>query len=100
MSSPVSSGVTGGGSAYVASSRRWRAASLRRASTSRRVATVASHAGGSRGEAGVVEEHQREQAARLRLLRREGELAGEPDRLAGEVHPAGVAGRVDEVEHA
>ena len=31
------------------SSRRWRAASLRRASTSRRVATVASHARGSRG---------------------------------------------------
>ena len=37
------------GSAYVASSRRYRAASLRRASTRRRVATVVSHARGSRG---------------------------------------------------
>ena len=48
----------------------------------------------------MVEEHQREQPARLRLLGGEGELAGEPDRLAGQVHAAGVAGRVDEVEHA
>ena len=48
----------------------------------------------------MVEEHQREQPARLGLLRGEGELAGEPDRLAGQVHPARVAGRVDEVEHA
>ena len=39
----------GRGSACVASSRRCRAASLRRASTSRRVATVVSHARGSRG---------------------------------------------------
>src|SRR3712207_7557560 len=54
----------------------------------------------SRREAGVVEEHQRQQPARLRLLGGERELAGEPDRLAGQVHPAGVAGRVDEVEHA
>ena len=45
MSSPSSvTGPPGRGSACVASSRRWRAASLRRASTSRRVATVASHA--------------------------------------------------------
>ncbi len=54
-------------------------------------------------QAGVVEEHQREQPARLGLLRGEGELAGEPDRLAGQVHPGGPAnmpGRVDEVEHA
>ena len=49
---------------------------------------------------GVAEEHQREQAAGLRLLGGERELAGEPDRLAGQVHAAGVAGRVDEVEHA
>ena len=48
----------------------------------------------------MVEEHQREQPARLRLLGGEGELAGEPDRLAGQVDAAGVAGRVDEVEHA
>ena len=48
----------------------------------------------------MVEEHQREQPARLRLLGGEGELAGEPDRLAGQVHPARVARRVDEVEHA
>ncbi len=39
----------------------------------------------SRREAGVVEEHQREQPARLRFLGGEGELAGEPDRLAGQV---------------
>ena len=39
----------GGGSACFASSRRCRAASLRRASTSRRVATAISHARGSRG---------------------------------------------------
>ena len=43
--------------------------------------------------------HQREQPARLRFPGGEGELAGEPDRLAGQVHPARVAGRVDEVEH-
>jgi hypothetical protein len=48
----------------------------------------------------VVEEHQREQPARLRFLGGEGELAGEPDRLAGQVDPPRVAGRVDEVEHA
>ena len=39
----------------------------------------------SRREASVVEEHQREQSARLRFLGGEGELAGEPDRLAGQV---------------
>ena len=43
----------------------------------------------ARREAGVAEEHQREQPARLRFLGGEGELAGEPDRLAGQVHPAG-----------
>ena len=48
----------------------------------------------------MAEEHQREQPARLRFPGGEGELAGEPDRLAGQVHPARVAGRVDEVEHA
>ena len=48
----------------------------------------------------MVEEHQRQQPARLRLLGGERELAGEPDRLARQVHPARVAGRVDEVEHA
>ena len=48
----------------------------------------------------MVEEHQREQPARLRFLGGERELAGEPDRLGGQVHPARVAGRVDEVEHA
>ena len=54
----------------------------------------------SRREAGVVEEHQCEQAARFRFLGGEGELSGEPDRLAGQVDPACVASRVDEVEHA
>jgi hypothetical protein len=48
----------------------------------------------------VVEEHQREEAARLRLLGGERELAREPDRLAGQVHAARVPGRVDQVEHA
>jgi len=51
----------------------------------------------------VVEKHQREQPARLGLLRGERELAGEPDRLAGKVYAVGRAsmpGRVDEVEHA
>ena len=48
----------------------------------------------------MVEKHQREQPTRLRFLGGEGELAGEPDRLAGQVHPARVAGRVDEIEHA
>ena len=48
----------------------------------------------------MVEEHQREEPPRLRLFGGEGELAGEPDRLAREVHPARVARRVDEVEHA
>jgi hypothetical protein len=51
-------------------------------------------------EPGVVEEHQREQPARLGLLGGEGELAGEPDRLAGQVDAARVARGVDEVEHA
>ena len=54
----------------------------------------------SRRKAGVVEEHQREQPARLRFVGGEVELAGEPDRLAGQVDAARVAGRVDEVEHA
>ncbi len=49
----------------------------------------------SRREASVVEEHQREQPARLGFLGGEGELAGEPDRLVRQVHPARVAGRVD-----
>ena len=53
-----------------------------------------------RRQARVVEEHQREQPARLRLLGREGELPGEPDRLSREVDALRVAGRVDEVEHA
>jgi hypothetical protein len=48
----------------------------------------------------MIEEHQREQPSRLRLLGGEGELAGEPDRLAGQVDPARVTGRVDEIEHA
>ena len=48
----------------------------------------------------MIEEHQREQPARLRFLGGQGELAGEPDRLAGQVHPARVAGGVGEVEHA
>ncbi len=48
----------------------------------------------------MVEEHQSEQPARLWFLGGEGELASEPDRLAGQVHSARVAGRVDEVEHA
>ena len=46
----------------------------------------------ARREPGVVEEHQREQAARLGLLGGEGELAGQPDRLAGQVD-AGRRGR-------
>jgi hypothetical protein len=37
---------------------------------------------------------------RLRLRGGERELASEPDRLAGQVHTASVAGGVDEVEHA
>ena len=52
-----------------------------------------------RRQPGVVEQHQRQQAARLRLGGRERELAGEADRLAGQVYAAPVAGRVDEVEH-
>ena len=48
----------------------------------------------------MVQEHQREQPAHLRLVRGERELAREPDRLGGQVHPAPVPGRVDEVEHA
>ena len=51
----------------------------------------------------MVEEHQREQPARLGFVGSEAKLAGEPDRLAGQVHPGGRAsmpGRVDEVEHA
>jgi hypothetical protein len=39
----------------------------------------------SRQEAGVVEEHQREQSAGLRFLGGEGELAGELDHFAGQV---------------
>ena len=54
----------------------------------------------SRGEAGVVEKHQREQPARLRFVGGECELAGEPDRLAGQVHPSRVAGHIDQVEYA
>ena len=53
-----------------------------------------------RGEPSVVEQHQREQSARLGFLRGERELAGEPDRLAGQIHPARVTGCVDEIEHA
>jgi hypothetical protein len=41
------------------------------------------------------EEHQREQPARLRFHSGEGELAGDPDRLAGQVHPARVADASD-----
>jgi hypothetical protein len=53
-----------------------------------------------RGEPSVVEQHQREQAARLRLRRLEREHAGEADRFARQVHPPGVAGGIDEVQHA
>ena len=48
----------------------------------------------------MVEEHQREQPARLWFLGGEGELAGEADRVAGQVDAVRMAGRVDEVEHA
>ena len=48
----------------------------------------------------MIEEHQCEQPARLWFLGGEGELPGELDRLSGQVHPAPMAGRVDEVEHA
>ena len=48
----------------------------------------------------MVEEHQREQPARLGFLGGEGELAGEADRVAGQVDAVRVAGRVDDVEHA
>ena len=48
----------------------------------------------------MVEEHQREQPARLRLLGGEGELAGEPDRLDRKIDPPCVPGRVDEVQDA
>ena len=48
----------------------------------------------------MVEQHQREQPARLRLVGRERQLTGQPDRLPGQVHPARVAGRVDQVQHA
>ena len=47
MSSPCSVGAAARGSAYRVSSRRCRAASLRRASMSRRIATVVSQARGS-----------------------------------------------------
>ena len=47
----------------------------------------------------MVDEHQCEQPARLRLPRGQRQLAGEPDRLAGDVDPAACAGRVDEGQH-
>src|SRR5262249_46318050 len=45
----------------------------------------------SRRQSGAVEEHQREQPLRLWLIAGEGELAGEPDRLACKVDPPSVA---------
>ena len=52
------------------------------------------------GEPGVLEQHQREQATRLGLGRGEGELAGEPDGVAGQVVAAAVTGVVDERQDA
>ena len=40
-----------------------------------------------RGQARVVEQHQREQPPSLRFLGGEGELADQPDRLGGQIHP-------------
>ena len=55
---------------------------------------------GARREPGVLEQHQREQATRLGLGRGEGELAGEPDGLAGQVVAAAVTGVIDERQDA
>jgi hypothetical protein len=53
----------------------------------------------SRRQAGVVEQHQCEQPACLRLLGGEREQPGEPDRLESQVRAVRMARRVDEVEH-
>ena len=50
--------------------------------------------------AGVVEEHQREQAVDLGVVGERRDLAGEADRLGGEVDVAGVALVEDQVERA
>ena len=49
--------------------------------------------------AGVVEEHQGEQAVDLGVVHQGGELPGQPDRLRREVDVAGVALVEDEVQH-
>ena len=48
----------------------------------------------------MVEQHQREQARHLLVVDPGRQLAGEPDRLGGEVDVAGVALVEDQVEHA
>ena len=48
---------------------------------------------------GVVQQHQGEQAVGLRVRPERRELAGQPDRLRGQVHVAGVALVEDQVEH-
>ena len=48
----------------------------------------------------MVEQHQREQPARFGFVGGQGELAGQADRLGREVDAVGVAGGVDQVEHA
>ena len=47
----------------------------------------------------MVEQHQREQSAGFGFVGRQRELAGQPDRLAGEIDAAGVTGAVHEVEN-
>ena len=55
---------------------------------------------GAGGAAGVVQQHQREQARRPPASSViDAQLAGQPDRLVGEVDLAGVALVEDQVEH-
>ena len=55
---------------------------------------------GARREAGVLEQHQRQQPASFRLRCGERELAGEADRLPGEVGSPSVSRVVHERQHA
>ena len=55
---------------------------------------------GAGRQPGVLEQHQRQQPAGLRLRCGERELAGEADRLAGEVVPPAVPGVVHERQDA
>lgn len=96
VAQPVGFAQPGGGAAHVADRDRTsehRGGSRRTGSSVRatRSSYQARICGQSRREARVVEEHQREQAARLRFLGGEGELAGQPDRYAGQVDTGGRA---------